>query len=124
MVKNSLNKVAKALKNNRILMIVCVFVVMGLAVALIQFLQEKTLERFTSAYTIANTPSELSGGAHGALHGDGCVHVNDQGNHHTCGHAHTENTAGILKTAGLNNNSNSVYTVNEKGNISAVTNNN
>ena len=80
MAKESLNKVAKVLKNNRILMIVCVFVVMGLAVALIQFLQEKTLERFTSAYTIANTPSELTGGEHGELHAGGCVHVNEQGN--------------------------------------------
>lgn len=120
MAKEALNKVAKALKNNRILMIVCVFVVMGLAVALIQFLQEKTLERFTSAYKVSNS-TELSGGAHGALHAGGCDHVNNDGVHHTCGHAHTENTAGILKTAGLNNNSNSVYTVNEKGTISEVT---
>jgi hypothetical protein len=56
MVKDVLNTVAKALKNNRILMIVCVFVVMGLAVVLIQFLQEKTLERFQtiSGYSISN----------------------------------------------------------------------
>lgn len=67
MAKEALNKVAKALKNNRILMIVCVFVVMGLAVGLIQFLQEKTLERFTSAYALNNNndPSALTEGEHG-----------------------------------------------------------
>jgi hypothetical protein len=117
MAKESLNKIAKAVKNNRILMIVCVFVVMGLAVALIQFLQEKTLERFTSAYRVSNS-EKLSGGTHGTLHGDGCVHVNEQGYHHTCGHAHTKKAAEILKTAEFNNNSNSEYTINEKGNLS------
>ena len=63
MAKEALNKVAKALKNNRILMIVCVFVVMGLAVALIQFLQEKTLERFTGYALNNNTNAFNNGGA-------------------------------------------------------------
>ena len=122
MAKEALNKVAKALKNNRILMIVCVFVVMGLAVALIQFLQEKTLERFTSAYSINTEPSELSGGAHGELHAGGCIHDNTDGKH-TCGHAHGENEAKKLKNEDFNDPINSVYTVNEKGSMSEVTTN-
>ena len=117
MAKDALNKVAKALKNNRILMIVCVFVVMGLAVALIQFLQEKTLERFTSAYALNNDMTGLTGGGHGELHA-GCVHDNTDGKH-TCGHAHTEETAEILKTAGLNNAGNNKYTVANNGTLSA-----
>jgi hypothetical protein len=47
--KKVVGNLAKVMKSNRILMIVCVFVVMGLAVALIQFLQDKTLERFANA---------------------------------------------------------------------------
>jgi hypothetical protein len=119
MAKEALNKIAKAIKSNRILMIVCVFFVMGVSVALIQFLQEKTLERF-SAYTIANSPSELTGGKHGEKHA-GCAHLNNNNGHHTCGHAHTENTAETLKTAGLNNNTNSEYTVNNNGTLSNAT---
>ena len=116
MAKEALNKVAKALKNNRILMIVCVFVVMGLAVALIQFLQEKTLERFTSAYSINTEPSELSGGAHGELHAGGCIHDNTDGKH-TCGHAHGANEAQKLKNEELNNTTNSVYTMANNGTV-------
>ena len=117
MAKEALNKVAKALKNNRILMIVCVFIVMGLAVALIQFLQEKTLERFTSAYALNNSITELTGGEHGKLH-DGCVHDNTDGKH-TCGHAHGANEAQKLKNEGLNNAANSLYTVNNTGVLAA-----
>jgi hypothetical protein len=119
MAKETLNIIAKAIKSNRILMIVCVFVVMGLAVMLIQFLQEKTLERFTSAYTIASTPAELSEGEHGEKHAAECVHLNNEGGHHTCGHAHTENTAGILNTAGLISETNNTYTVANTGSLSA-----
>lgn len=121
MAKESLNKVAKALKTNRILMIVCVFVVMGLAVALIQFLQEKTLERFTSAYALnsINEPTELNGGAHGELHvkdnGTPCVHDNTDGTH-TCGHAHTENRAKELIAAGYGT-SNAAYTMANNGTL-------
>ena len=111
-----LNKVAKALKNNRILMIVCVFVVMGLAVALIQFLQEKTLERFTSAYALNNNnPSVLTGGEHGEYHANGCVHDNTDGTH-TCGHAHNENRAKELRAKGYDT-TNAVYTVANNGTV-------
>lgn len=117
MAKEALNKVAKALKNNRILMIVCVFVVMGLAVALIQFLQEKTLERFTGAYALNNNnnPSELSGGAHGKLHAGGCIHDNTDGTH-TCGHAHNENRAKELIAKGYTE-TNASYTVENNGTV-------
>jgi len=124
MAKEALNKVAKALKNNRILMIVCVFVVMGLAVALIQFLQEKTLERFTSAWTVETQggTSELTEGEHGELHADGCIHDNTDGKH-TCGHAHGEDEAKKLKKAKIRNpeGTNEIYTVGPKGSLSGVT---
>ena len=117
MAKEALNKVAKALKNNRILMIVCVFVVMGLAVALIQFLQEKTLERFTSAYALNNNtnPTALTGGEHGEYHANGCVHDTEDGTH-TCGHAHNENRAKELREKGYDT-TNSVYTMANNGTV-------
>ena len=115
MAKEALNKVAKALKNNRILMIICVFVVMGLAVALIQFLQEKTLERFTSAYALNNDITELTGGAHGELHADGCIHDNTNGTH-TCGHAHNENRATELRAKGYTE-TNASFTVANNGTV-------
>ena len=114
MVKQTVNKLAKALKSNRILMIVCVFVVMGLAVALIQFLQEKTLERFTSAFKMNGTT--LDEAQHGVLHAE-CNHKNTDGTKHTCGHAHTANAATAAADVDLGNN-NAVYTVNAKGVIS------
>lgn len=94
--KKVVGNLAKVMKSNRILMIVCVFVVMGLAVALIQFLQNKTLERFETMYTIAandeiEAVEEL--GKHGNTHSNGCVHKNNLGVSHTCGHAHSEKAA-------------------------------
>ena len=121
MAKESLNKVARALKTNRILMIVCVFVVMGLAVALIQFLQEKTLERFTSAYALNNSMTELDGGAHGEYHANGCVHDHANGTKHTCGHAHNANRADQLKAiSGLSGTDNQAYNIANNGTITAV----
>ena len=116
MAKEALNKVAKALKNNHILMIVCVFVVMGLAVALIQFLQEKTLERFTGYALNNNTePTALTGGEHGELHANGCVHDTEEGTH-TCGHAHNENRATELRAKGYDT-TNAVYTMGNNGTL-------
>ena len=116
MAKEALNKVAKALKNNHILMIICVFVVMGLAVALIQFLQEKTLERFTSAYALNNSTTVLNGGAHGEYHANGCVHDDANGTTHTCGHAHNENRAKELIAKGYDT-TNAVYTMGNNGTL-------
>ena len=48
-IKSTVSNIAKAIKNNRILMIVCVLIVMGLSVALINYLQDQTIEMF-SAY--------------------------------------------------------------------------
>ena len=104
-------KVANLVKSNRILMIVCVFLVMGLAITLINYLQNKTLERFASAMTLNETPLELEGGAHGSKHQD-CKHINDAGVHHLCGHVHDADavaaaqalqaTNGYTNTAGYN----------------------
>lgn len=116
MINKVFANLLKKFKNNRILMIASVFIVMGVSVALIQFLQEKTLERFTSAYKTSNR-TELSEGEHGLLHAD-CDHINEDGNHHTCGHAHTKEAASDAAAAGLKNNVNNTYTVNEKGKIS------
>lgn len=119
MVNKVFANLLKKLKNNRILMIACVFIVMGVSVALIQFLQEKTLEKFASAYKTSNR-TELSEGEHGLLHAD-CDHINEDGSSHTCGHAHTEDAASDAAAAGLTNNENNQYTVNEKGNIKKST---
>ena len=125
--KKVVGNLAKVMKSNRILMIVCVFVVMGLAVALIQFLQDKTLERFANAtaYTIAEeSPGELELAVHGNRH-QSCKHVNNEGIHHTCGHAHTSNAAKKAAEDGLVNESNATanvaFNVNEEtGELSAV----
>jgi ABC-type nickel/cobalt efflux system permease component RcnA len=117
MVKQVVDKLAKALKSNRILMIICVFVVMGLAVTLIQFVQQKTLERFTSAYKTSNS-TVLEGTEHGELHADGCLHEeNTDGYRHTCGHAHTENAATAAGDADLTSNTNNSFQVDSKGTI-------
>lgn len=124
--KKVVGNLAKVMKSNRILMIVCVFVVMGLAVALIQFLQDKTLERFANAtaYTIAEeSPVELELAVHGNRH-KSCEHVNDEGVHHTCGHAHTSNAAKKAAKDGLVNGDNATANVafnvnDETGELSA-----
>ena len=93
--KKVVGNLAKVMKSNRILMIVCVFVVMGLAVALIQFLQNKTLERFETMYTV-NANGNITGVEELAKHGDNhtnCEHKNDLGISHTCGHFHSEKAA-------------------------------
>ena len=90
--KSVANKLAKLVKSNRILMIVCVFLVMGLAITLINYLQNKTLERFESAYTLNETAVELSAGLHGSKHVD-CDHINSDGVHHVCGHVHDSDAA-------------------------------
>jgi flagellar biosynthesis/type III secretory pathway M-ring protein FliF/YscJ len=46
-IKSVVNNVTNAIKNNRILMIMCVFIIMGLAVALINYLQSRTIEMFS-----------------------------------------------------------------------------
>ena len=85
MVKSVARDLSKAVKSNRILMIVCAFVVMGAAVVLINHLQRKTLENFAvSAYA---EDAELNEAAHGELHAD-CQH-GTHGSQGQCGHAHT-----------------------------------
>ena len=111
LVRSAANKLTTLVKGNRILMIVCVFLVMGFAVTLINYLQNKTLERFVSA--IDRSGQELTTGQHGSLHKD-CVHVNNDGNHHLCNHVHTSNAldnATALVDAGYDNNAG--YTVND-----------
>lgn len=102
-VKKGVSSIAKSIARNRILMIVCVFVVMGLAVGLINYLQKKTIERFASAYVYDSndgSTTELDEGTkHGNLHKD-CKHVNNEGYHHTCGHAHTEDAAELAAEIG------------------------
>lgn len=86
------NKLAKSVQSNRILMIVCVFIVMGLAVALINYLQNKTLERFTQQVVDLSDLSELTTAEHGNDHKD-CAHQNEDGRRHFCGHCHTPGCA-------------------------------
>ena len=88
------NKLAKSVQSNRILMIVCVFIVMGLAVALINYLQNKTLERFTQQVVdlVDLTNPELDTAAHGNRHKE-CKHQNEDGKRHFCGHCHTPGCA-------------------------------
>ena len=110
-VRSAANKLTTLVKGNRILMIVCVFLVMGFAVTLINYLQNKTLERFVSA--IGRSGQELTTGQHGSLHKE-CVHVNNDGNHHLCNHVHNSNAldnATALVDAGYDNNAG--YTVND-----------
>jgi hypothetical protein len=111
-VKSAVSNVAKAIKNNRILMIVCVFIVMGLAVALINYLQDRTIEMF-SAY-IANDDgnlTELSEQEHGDLHAN-CKHIDDD-LHSTCGgHGHDEDGALLATAVG-----DKKYTIAESGSL-------
>lgn len=88
------NKLAKSVQSNRILMIVCVFIVMGLAVALINYLQNKTLERFTQQVVDLDADGypELTTAKHGNRHKD-CKHQNEDGKRHFCGHCHTPGCA-------------------------------
>ena len=76
-------------------MIVCVFIVMGLSVTLINYLQSRTIEMF-SAFT---ENGEIDEQAHGELHKD-CDHINDNGYHRTCGHGHDEAGAAIAAELG------------------------
>ena len=110
------NKLAKLVKSNRILMIVCVFLVMGLAITLINYLQSKTLERFASAINLSNS-TDLEGGAHGSKHKD-CKHINDDGNHHLCGHVHGSNAVeAATALQGTNGyTTNAGYTINNETN--------
>ena len=124
-VKSAANKLAKLVKSNRILMIVCVFLVMGLAITLINYLQNKTLERFASAYTLTETTEELNAGNHGSKHMK-CDHKNDTSDHHhLCGHVHGSNAVNEAKklvngSYGTYNNAQG-YTVNgETGSLSAI----
>ena len=100
MVNKTINTLEKVIKKNHILMIICIFLVMGLAVTLIQFLQEKTFEKFTttttdtsnieSAYKILQNATEsLNPIEHGELHKN-CVHIDNNGKLHTCGHVHNK----------------------------------
>jgi hypothetical protein len=111
-IKSTVSNIAKAIKNNRILMIVCVFIVMGLSIALINYLQEQTIEMF-SAY-IANDDNnitELDENAHGVLHVN-CKHVDNE-LHSTCGgHGHNKDGALLAKTVG-----DTKYTISENGTL-------
>ena len=89
-VSSASKNLIRSVKNNRVLMLVCMFAVMGFAVVVINYLQRKTLERFTdvvSAYK-EETGSELDAHQHGSLHKD-CAHDTNG----SCGHTHTEAAA-------------------------------
>lgn len=110
-VKSTINNVAKAIKNNRILMIVCVFIVMGLSVALINYLQDQTIEMF-SAYITNNdgNVTELDEQEHGELH-TVCKHI-DGDLHSTCGHGHNKDGALLANAVG-----DKKYTIAESGSL-------
>jgi hypothetical protein len=114
-VKAAVGQVSKVLKNNRILMIVCVFVVMGLAVGLINYLQRQTLERFYVAYKLDGA-TELTQDELKNLHAD-CKH--DQGSHFkTCGHVHAKD-ADAAKAVAAAAGSTNEYTVTDAGSFKA-----
>ena len=62
-----------------------------------------------------NDITELTGGAHGELHADGCIHDNTNGTH-TCGHAHNENRATELRAKGYTE-TNASFTVANNGTV-------